>query len=328
MDNLRTLLVTSVLALLVVSGRTPLAEELLGPKNPVPEGYKIIEGDILVPLDFSFDGAGGIGTRGCFDTNWWPGGVVPFEWDANASAGNRTAMLAAMAEWEAVANVSFVERTGEHDYVHIQDSTVNNSNVGCIGGEQTINIFNWGTRFTMVHELGHTLGLWHEQSRPDRNTYVTIHLGAIDDLEEHNFDMHSGAETYGPYDFDSVMHYDQCDFSDCACPANCVPIEVNEPWHSQWQSTIGQRMHLSTLDQLTMQMMYPRAGDVFVDKSYGGATENGSFLSPYKAFPDGAAAVPSGGRVVIQPGTYTSCAGTYSTAMTLWAPLGDVTLGP
>jgi len=318
--------VLAVVAVLLISaGAAAQQSAPLG--SGVPEGCKLIEGDIIVPIDFTFEDTSGIGVRGVFDTNWWPGGNVPFQFDANVTAAHQNDMLAAMAEWEAVANVDFRERDGEADYIHIQDALTNSSHVGRAGGRQVVNIFNWDFQFIMAHELGHALGLWHEHSRPDRNTYVTIHLGSITDAEEHNFTRHTGADTYGSYDFDSLMHYGQCAFTNCTCPANCVAIEVNSPWDTQWQSAIGQRDHLSTIDQLTMQMMYPRAGDMFVDKSYTGATENGSFLHPYKAFPDGAAAVPSGGRVVIQPGAYTSCVGTYSTAMTLWAPLGDVTLG-
>ena len=326
--TIRRLLQASLLGVLVAAGATIAAEEQLGPKTGVPDGYKIIEGDIIVPEDFTFDSGGGLSTQATYlKTNWWPGGSVPYEFDANVTAGNKTAMIAAMAEWEAVAHINFYQRTTESDHLHIQDSDQNSSAVGRSGGEQTVNIYNWNYKFIMAHELGHALGFWHEQSRPDRDTYVTINTGSITDDMEYNFDKHADAGMYGTYDFDSVMHYGQCAFvSGCSCPASCAAITVKAPWHDTWQDALGQRDHFSTLDILGMQMLYPEPGDTFVDKNYTGGTQNGSFMAPYKTFTGGASHVPSWGRVIIQPATYTASAGVYTKAMTLRAPLGGVLL--
>ncbi len=51
-----------------------------------------------------------------------------------------------------------------------------------------------------------------------------------------------------------------------------------------------------------------------------------TFLYPFRTFQLGAALVPWGGTVWVQPGYY-SAAGTYNRAMTVKAPLGAVTLG-
>jgi hypothetical protein len=191
-----------------------------------------------------------------------------------------------------------------------------------------VNIYNWDNEFIIAHELGHTLGFWHEQSRSDRDSYVQINTSNILDGEEHNFDKHTEADHYGPYDFDSVMHYGACAFSKdtCTCGnAATRTITVLPPWDTQWQCRIGQRDYLSHFDALTMSFLYPYGDWRFVDASYGG-TEYGMFLAPYRAFTTGASEVPSGGTVWIQPGTY-SAVGIYTKAMTLRAPLGGVTLG-
>src|SRR3989304_5270561 len=87
--------------------------------------------------------------------------------------------LTARAEWEAVADVDFVPRTTHANYIHIQDSTGNSSMVGMQGGPQNVNILSWGTKYTICHELMHAMGFRHEQSRPDRDTYVTINWANI-----------------------------------------------------------------------------------------------------------------------------------------------------
>lgn len=42
---------------------------------------------------------------------------------------------------------------------------------------------------TVLHELGHALGMSHEQSRPDRDEYVEIHRSRIRSGKSHNFDI-------------------------------------------------------------------------------------------------------------------------------------------
>lgn len=77
-----------------------------------------------------------------------------------------------MAIWESVANVDFVPRDGQPDYLRIKDAGFNNSYVGPRGGAQIVNIYNWNYPMIMCHELAHAIGFYHEQSRPDRDNYL------------------------------------------------------------------------------------------------------------------------------------------------------------
>ena len=135
------------------------------------------------------------------------GGVIPYEFDGNTTQAMQVAMREAMDDWEAEANVQFVVRNGESDYVHIQDDSGNSSAVGMVTGMQTIRIFNWNWEYIMAHELGHCLGMLHEQSRNDRDTYVEIIYANISQTAcsgnpcDHNFDKAPSAMIYGPYDF-------------------------------------------------------------------------------------------------------------------------------
>jgi hypothetical protein len=212
------------------------------PPEGIPRGYKIIEGDIIVP---------DAPTESTYASNLWPNGIVPYEFDPAVTPVNQSRSLAAMAEWVACANVLFIPRTTETSYVYIQNSNQNSSSVGRVGGKQILNMFNWSYKYIIAHELGHALGLWHEQSRIDRDTYVQINYENIEPGKEHNFNIHVTSGNFGPYDFDSVMHYGQYDFSTNGNPT----ITVLSPYEI-WQNLIGQRSHLSVGDCDGMAFLY------------------------------------------------------------------------
>ncbi|XP_074647617.1 astacin-like metalloendopeptidase [Tubulanus polymorphus] len=85
------------------------------------------------------------------------------------------------------------------------------SSVGWWGGEQFISLGNGclGTS-TMMHEMLHVIGLWHEQSRHDRDDYVTINWENIQPGGERQFSK-AYPRMYDdwnmPYDYGSIMHY-------------------------------------------------------------------------------------------------------------------------
>jgi hypothetical protein len=328
----------------------------LPPQNKdIPEGYVIIEGDIQVPVSHYQALVKGAwrSEAATFprDVSLWPNGIVPFEFDNNCgpasttcvSAENQTAMLNAMAILQGVANVNFQQcpaNTCSGDYVHIQASTGNNSPVGKRGGQQVINIISWGDQFRVVHELLHCLGFYHEQSSPQRDNYVTINCGNIQgdagdcqsSMATTNFTIRDDALFYGPYDFDSLMHYDQCAFSkDCPTGSTCrctnTTITVKAPYNAKWQSAIGKMSHLSDLDKLTVSFFYPQPNWRFVDQSYTGwnGDSDGSFRRPYQDLATAVANTPAGGTLWIQPGVY-DAVGAYNAPITLKAPIGNVSL--
>lgn len=145
----------------------------------------------------------------------WQGGVVPYTIDPNLAWSIRTKVDQAIAHWQSRTSIRFVPRTTQGSWVSFVPSSVGYAwaNIGRQGGRQTVNLVASNPVGVIVHELGHTLGFWHEQTRPDRDSHVTIHWGNIKPGFEVNFSKLTTGTTIGPYDIDSIMHYPSYEFS-------------------------------------------------------------------------------------------------------------------
>jgi len=61
---------------------------------------------------------------------------------------------------------------------------------------------------TVIHEVLHAFGFFHEQSRPDRDNYIRVAYENIIPGMETQYKKLISSEVYGqPYDYRSVMHY-------------------------------------------------------------------------------------------------------------------------
>lgn len=183
----------------------------------------------------------------------WPNCEIPYDIDATLPNQNR--VTDAINHWQSNTRFRFILRTAANaasypDWVTFRPSSGCSSSVGRQGGQQFVNLGAGCTTGNAIHEIGHVAGLWHEQSRQDRDTFVTIHWDKIQPGLEHNFDQHiTDGDDVGAYDYGSIMHYPRDAFSIDGSDT-ITPVDP--------AAQIGQRNALSTGDIAAANSLCPK----------------------------------------------------------------------
>ena len=196
-----------------------------------PITYRMHEGQALYQDDIILGPAtkpNGQRNTSFYIGNLWPGGLIPYEIDPAIPAATLAQLQQAIATWNAYGTpIRLQPRAGETDYARFVRSALTtgvcSSAVGRRGGAQTVTLEDLCTAPSIIHEIGHTVGMWHEQSRIDRNFHVTVLYENIAKNYASNYTIEPTGQDLGGYEYGSSMHYRPFSFSDGKLAMESVP---------------------------------------------------------------------------------------------------------
>lgn len=246
------------------------------------DGMVLIEGDIaLGRYEELTAGAAALTPQSHgIATDYWPATTaappyvyeIPYEISDDFSQAYVDNVIdPAIEHWNANTAIEFVERDGEADYVEIVSATNRCwSEVGRKGQRQEIRLDESGcTRIaTVIHELGHTVGLKHEQQRTDRGEFVEILWDNIQTNPDRsgNFALFGPGLPLGEYGYTSIMHYRRTAFGQIDASGN--PMTTIRTLGD----TIAPSTRLSDGDLAGVRRLYPETDLPFADITEPAAT--------------------------------------------------------
>lgn len=159
----------------------------------IPEEEGLAEGEYEMPL-----------------VEYWDKPEIPYAIEAEVP--NKERILTALKHIETKTGMKFIPFEGHKDAILFQKGKEHClSALGRRGGMQPIRLSDKCAWNEITHEILHSLGFIHEQSRPDRDKYVQVQWENIEGKYVSQFEM-MPYEFMGPakdtdFDYESIMLY-------------------------------------------------------------------------------------------------------------------------
>lgn len=226
-------------------------------KEEIPGVGELFEGDIVMdPRLYSAVTGENEKRDAVTDEDYlWPNARVPYVLSNKLSPLALERIKEAIKDYHKYTCVKFVPRQdSDKDYLYFfSNKSMCYSTVGRAGGGQKVSIGKGCERKgTVIHEMLHSIGFIHEQSRPDRDKFAKVFQDNIKKRMLHNFKKyprHIVSALGEKYDFDSVMHYHNKAFSK---NGEDTIESLEDP-----SRRFGQRVGFSKTDIRQVNKLYP-----------------------------------------------------------------------
>ncbi len=157
----------------------------------------------------------------------WPRnaqGITEVPYEIATDPDNKVPAAIEAANVQLTGFMKWVPKSNQIDFVAFdltEDANFGScfSSVGRVGGRQRIGGSRACGTGTLVHEMGHAVGLYHEQQRDDRNNWLKYDKNAVDPFYVGNYEQNGNQRDIAGHDFGSIMHYSAYGFVKTYRPA-------------------------------------------------------------------------------------------------------------
>lgn len=192
-------------------------------------------------------------------TTPWPGGIIPYQFDSGITPQQQEVYLDGLREWELAANVHFIPRTTESQYVLLKFFYQQGTNT-YVASDPPVMTIDSLSRAQICHEAGHLLGFQHEHVRTNRDDFISVNFSNLQSSANSEggngvadlYVIDTNSTSYGAYDFESVMHYGRRLF---AQDPNVDVIAPLAPYVAHYYNRIG-NLCISPLDRAGAAYLY------------------------------------------------------------------------